>query len=222
MFYNLPPAPHLLRFSPGLSIPPLLHFTAWTPTEWKTAGLGTARSTLCPILQWIPIYLSPFPPLSSVLPCCLSSFEVWPRSWNKRKTVFMRTCFSPTYGTRCLSSFLWICFPTLLPGDSLLLLVFAFDKLKTWRFNTAPLAGRKWPEKVKNKRLQLSCLVHSPFAFFRSCTSAQNVSTWRARLGMVSVVPKCTLPFCTYRHWRHFIYLFIYAFTTTSLSPTTF
>lgn len=153
MFYNLLPAPHLLRFSPGLSIPPLLHFIAWTPTEWKTAGLGTARSTLCPILQWIPIYLSPFPPLSSVLPCCLSSFEVWPRSWNKRKTVFMRTCFSPTYGTRCLSSFLWICFSTLLPGDTLLLLVFAFDKLKTWRFNTAPLAGRKWPEKVKNKGL---------------------------------------------------------------------
>lgn len=38
-------------FSLGLSIPQLLHFSAWTPTEWKTAGLGTAQSTLCPILQ---------------------------------------------------------------------------------------------------------------------------------------------------------------------------
>lgn len=63
----------------------------------------------------------PSPPLSSVLPCSLSSFKVGLHSWNKRKTAFMRTCFSPTYGTCCLSSFLWICFPTLLPGDTLVL-----------------------------------------------------------------------------------------------------
>lgn len=55
----------------------------------------------------------PSPPLSSELPC--SSFKVGPRSWNKRKTACMRTCFSPTYGTLFLSLFLWICFPTLLP-----------------------------------------------------------------------------------------------------------
>lgn len=59
MFYNLPPAPRLLHFSAGPSIP-LQHFTARTPTKWKTAGSGTARSALCPILQWIPTYLSPF------------------------------------------------------------------------------------------------------------------------------------------------------------------
>lgn len=42
-----------------------------TPTEWKTAGSGTAQSTLCPILQWIPIYLSPLPlcPARSPAPC---------------------------------------------------------------------------------------------------------------------------------------------------------
>lgn len=54
-----------------LSTPPLLHFNAWTPTEWKTSGSGTAQSTLCPILQWIPIYLSPFLlcPVCSLAPC---------------------------------------------------------------------------------------------------------------------------------------------------------
>lgn len=40
-----------------------------TPTEWKTAGSGTAQSTLCPILQWIPIYLSPLCPVRSPAPC---------------------------------------------------------------------------------------------------------------------------------------------------------
>lgn len=67
-FLPPPPLPHS---SLRLSIPPLLHFTAWTPTEWKTAGLGTAQSTLCPILQWIPIYLSPLLlcPVRSLTPC---------------------------------------------------------------------------------------------------------------------------------------------------------
>lgn len=73
----------------------------------------------------------PSPPLSSALPCSLSSFKVGLCSWNKRKTACMRTCFSPTYGTLSLSSFLWIRFPTLLPGDTLVLwLVLLFDKLK--------------------------------------------------------------------------------------------
>lgn len=71
MFYRLPLFPPLLHFSAGLFIPPLLNFTAWTPTEWKTDGLGTAQSTLCPILQWIPIYLSPrlLCPVHSLAPC---------------------------------------------------------------------------------------------------------------------------------------------------------
>lgn len=37
--------------------------------------------------------------LSSELPRSLSSFKVGLHSWNKRKTAFMRTCSSPTYGT---------------------------------------------------------------------------------------------------------------------------
>lgn len=71
VFYCLPPSPPLLHFSLCLSIPPQLHFTAWTPTEWKTAGSGTAQNTLCPILQWIPIYLSPLLlcPARSLAPC---------------------------------------------------------------------------------------------------------------------------------------------------------
>lgn len=39
------------------------------------------------------------PLLSTELPRSLSSFKVGLHSWNKRKTAFMRTCFSPTYGT---------------------------------------------------------------------------------------------------------------------------
>lgn len=39
------------------------------------------------------------PLLSSELPRSLSSFKVGLHSWNKRKTAFMRTCSSPTYGT---------------------------------------------------------------------------------------------------------------------------
>lgn len=63
--------PSLLHLSFCLSIPPQLHFTSWTPTEWKTAGSGTTQSTLCPILQWIPIYLSPLLlcPVCSLAPC---------------------------------------------------------------------------------------------------------------------------------------------------------
>lgn len=85
----------------------------------------------------------PSPPLSSVLPCSLSSFKVGPRSWNKRKTACMRTCFSPTYGTLSLSCFLWIRFPTLLPGDSLVLwLVLLLTSWKTQRYNSAELHGQ--------------------------------------------------------------------------------
>jgi len=71
MFYCHTPQPPLLHFSFCLSNPPLLHFIALTPTEWKTAGLGTAQSTLCPILQWIPIHLSPLLlyPVCSPAPC---------------------------------------------------------------------------------------------------------------------------------------------------------
>lgn len=70
-------------------------------------------------------------PLSSVLPCSLSSFKVWPHSWNKRKTAFMRTCFSPTYGTHCLSSFFLNLFPNLTPWwHSGVMASSALDKLK--------------------------------------------------------------------------------------------
>lgn len=73
----------------------------------------------------------PTPLVSTELPCSLSSFKVGLHSWNKRKTAFMRTCFSPTYGTHCLSSFLWISFPTLLPGDtSAIWLVLLLTSLK--------------------------------------------------------------------------------------------
>lgn len=115
--YCLPP-PLLHSSSPCLSVPPRLHFTAWTPTEWKTAGSGTAQSTLCPILQWIPIYLSP------LLPCPVRSLAPCPHlRWGrtaetKEKQLVWEHVSHPHM---VLSSFLWIRFPTLIPGDSLVL-----------------------------------------------------------------------------------------------------
>lgn len=86
----------------------------------------------------------PSPPSSSVLPCSLSSFEVGLCSWNKRKTACMRTCFSPTYGTLFLSVFLRICFPTLLPGDPLVLwLVLLLTRWKTLRYIAAEPYGQE-------------------------------------------------------------------------------
>lgn len=119
--FSLPTPPHPLHVSLGLPIPPLLHFTAWTPTEWKTAGLGTAQSTLCPILQWIPIYLSPllFCPVCSLAPCphlrcgCTAETKEKQHLWEHVSHPHMvLTAFPP---------FFWICFPTLLPGDTLVL-----------------------------------------------------------------------------------------------------
>lgn len=115
--HALQASPHLHPFSRALSIPALLHFTAWTPTEWKTAGLGTAQSALCPILLWIPH----LPLLSSELPRSLSSFRWGYTAETKEKQLLWEHVSRPHMVLRCLSSFPSLCFPTWLPSDTLVL-----------------------------------------------------------------------------------------------------
>lgn len=84
----------------------------------------------------------PSPPLSSELPCSLSSFKVGLRSWNKRKTVWEHVSHPHMVLSLSLSSFLWIRFPTLLPGDTLVLwLVLLLTSWKMRRYNAAELHG---------------------------------------------------------------------------------
>lgn len=110
------------------------------PLNGKQLGRGLPRAHYAQIFNEFPSTSPLSPSLSSVLPCSLPSFKVGLCSWNKRKTACMRTSFSPTYGTLFLSSFLWICFPTLLPGDTLVLwLVLLLTSWKILRYNAAEL-----------------------------------------------------------------------------------
>lgn len=71
------------------------------------------------------------PLLSSVLPRSLFSFKVGPHSWNKRKTAFMRTCSSPTYGTALPLLLSLTLFPNTTPQwDTGVTASSAFDDLK--------------------------------------------------------------------------------------------
>lgn len=136
MFYCLPPPPPLLLSSAPLSLSLLVYPTPakfhcldshWMENSW----VGDCPEHIMPNSSMNSHLPLPSPPLSSVLPCSLSSFKVGLCSWNKRKTACMRTCFSPTYGTVSLSSFLWIHFPTPTPWwFSGVMAGSAFDKLK--------------------------------------------------------------------------------------------
>lgn len=71
------------------------------------------------------------PLLSSELPRSLSSFKVGLHSWNKRKTAFMRTCSSPTYGTALPLLLSLTLFPNTTPQwDTGVMASSAFDDLK--------------------------------------------------------------------------------------------
>lgn len=141
---------HVLQ-SPFSSSPPLLSLPVYpTPatfqcldSHWmENIWVGDCPEHIMPNSSMNSHLPLPSPPLSSMFPCSLSSFKVGPCSWNKRKTACMRTCFSSTYGTLSLSSFLWIRFPTLLPGGTLVLwLVLLLTRWQKQRYNAAELYG---------------------------------------------------------------------------------
>lgn len=104
--------------------------------------------------------------LSSVLPCSLSSFKVWPHSWNKRKTAFMRTCFSPTYGTHCLASFFLNLFPNLTPWwYSGVMASSALDKLK----NAEISYSQTYPQILPRKNVHWMSFLSVFFRHMKAC-----------------------------------------------------